>query len=172
SAGHRTASPGPTASAPLQPCTSTSTVPATPGGPVTSAPLWTVATGLNEPDDLLFHDGQLYVGELGAGAVDVLAPGKQLQRLPVSIPLTEGIAFIGSTMYVADQRNDRVDAVDGGQVRTFLQLTPVRGVDGVDGIAAAGNQLVVPDSPHGVVDWVDQAGKIVRSVGGFSRPTG
>jgi hypothetical protein len=45
-------------------------------------------------------------------------------------------------------------------------------LDGVDGIAAGGDQLIVPDSPHGVVDWVDQAGHIVRSVGGFVRPTG
>src|SRR5207237_2787877 len=94
------------------------------------------------------------------------------RRTPGASPRTDGTACIGPTMYVADQQNDRVDAVDGNQVRTFLQLTPVRGVDGVDGIAAAGNQLVVPDSPHGVVDWVDQSGRIVRSVGGFSRPTG
>src|SRR5437588_7063419 len=96
-AGHSARSPSPTASAPLPPCTNTSSVPAAPGGPVTSSPLWTIATGLNEPDDLLFHGGQLYVGELGAGAVDVMAPGKPSQRLPVSIPLTEGMAFIGST---------------------------------------------------------------------------
>jgi hypothetical protein len=171
-AGRKASSPSPTATPLLQPCTSSSSVPATPRGPVTSSPLWTVASGLNQPDDLLFHEGQLYVGELGAGRVDVLAPGRPLQQLPVSIPLTEGIAFIGPTMYVADQRNDRVDAVEGGQVRTFLQLTPVPGLDGVDGIAAAGDQLVVPDSPHGVVDWVDQSGHVVRSVGGFDRPTG
>ena len=173
SAGSRKgSSPSPAASAALSPCTNSSSVPSTPAGPVTSLPLWTIATGLNEPDDLLFHDSRLYVGELGAGAIDVLAPGRPPQRLPVSIPLVEGIAFIGPTMYVADQQNDRVDAVEGSQVRTLRQLRPVAGLDGVDGIAAAGDQLVVPDSPHGVVDWVDQSGRIVRSVGGFSRPTG
>jgi hypothetical protein len=170
--GRKASTASPTASAVLQPCTSSSSVPATPGGPVTSSPLWTIASGLNQPDDLLFHEGRLYVGELGAGVIDSLAPGEPSQRLPVTIPLTEGMAFIGPTMYVADQRNDRVDAVEGSQVRTFLQLAPVRGVDGVDGIAAAGNQLVIPDSPHGVVDWVDQAAHVVRSVGGFARPTG
>jgi DNA-binding beta-propeller fold protein YncE len=155
-----------------QPCTDAPAVPAAPTGAVSSSPLWTIASGLNQPDDLLFHDGQLYVGELGAGGIDVMAPGRPSQRLPLSIPEAEGIAFIGSTMYVADQQNDRVDAVEGNQVRTLIQLTPVPGQDGVDGIAALGNQVVVPDSPRGVVDFVDTSGQVVRSVGGFSRPTG
>ncbi|MBO0682055.1 MAG: hypothetical protein J2P45_02775 [Candidatus Dormibacteraeota bacterium] len=164
-----TAAPTPTIA---QPCTDSPAVPAAPSGPVSSSPIWTVASGLNQPDDLLWHQGQLYVGELGAGGIDVMAPGLPTQKLPVSIPLTEGMGFIGSTMYVADQRNDRVDAVDGSQVRTLIQLTPVPGVDGVDGIAIAGDQVVVPDSPHGTVDFVNQSGQIVRSVGGFVRPTG
>jgi DNA-binding beta-propeller fold protein YncE len=82
------------------------------------------------------------------------------------------MVIVNGTLYAAGQAEDRVYAVDGASARTVLQLTPVPGQDGVDGIAATGGQLLVPDSPRGVLHWVDTGGHITRSVGGFTRPTG
>ena len=147
-------------------------MPATPSGPVSAQPLWTVASGLNQPDDILFRDGSLYIGELGSGKISVVVPGKPASRLNPTIPKVEGLAFIGETLYAADQQSDQVHAINGDQVTTLIQLQPVAGKDNVDGIAAAGDQLIVPDSPQGVVDWVDRSGRIVKTVGGFVRPTG
>jgi hypothetical protein len=119
-------------------------------------------------DDLLFINGSLLIGVLGAGKVAVLAPGKPLTELPIQIPAVEGMIYIGQKMYAAGQAQDVVDEVAGSQVRTVLQLRPVAGLDGVDGITAQGGQR-----PRGVVDWVDPAtGGITKQVGGFVRPTG
>jgi hypothetical protein len=141
-------------------------------GPVSQLPIFVMAGSLNQPDDLLFHDDQLYVGELGAGKIHVLSAGRSPQVLPVTIPKVEGMVFLNGTLYAAGQQEDRVVAVEGASVRTVLQLAPVSGQDGVDGISATGQQLLVPDSPRGVLDWVDPNGSVVRSLGGFLRPTG
>ena len=135
--------------------------------------LWTVASGLNQPDDLLFSDGKLLIGVLGAGVIQVLTPGAGTTTLPVHISSVEGMVDIGGKLYAAGQAQDVVDEIDGDQLRTVIRLTPIPGQDGVDGIAAQNSQLVVPDSPRGVIDWVDpSSGRIIRQLGGFVRPTG
>ena len=134
---------------------------------------WTLASGLNKPDDLLYADGALYVAVLGSGAIEVLKSGLATATLPVHIADVEGMVFIGSSFYAAGQAQDAVYEVSGSSLRKVIQLNPVPGQDGVDGIAAQGGLLIVPDSPRGVVDWVDPAtGEIVHQVGGFTRPTG
>jgi hypothetical protein len=165
-----TATPTPTA---LPPCIARSAPALAPGGATATGPLWTIASGLNKPDDLLFGDGSLLVGLLGAGTIQVYAPGKETTTLPVHIASVEGMVYIGQDLYAAGQADDAVFQITGSTLRKVIQLSPVRGVDGVDGISAAGDQLLVPDSPHGVVDWVDPAsGRITKQVGGFVRPTG
>jgi hypothetical protein len=59
-------------------------------------------------------------------------------------------------------------------VRTVLQLTPDPAGLNLDGIwvDSKGTGLVVPDSPHGTVLFVDTSGHVTRRVGGFSRPAG
>jgi hypothetical protein len=167
--GTTAASPTP----PLPPCRSASNQPPAPSGPVAGGPLWTVASGMNKPDDLLYSNGSLLIGSLGAGTISVLSPGKPATVLPVQIPAVEGMVYIGQSLYAAGQTQDVVVRIDGSQVHTVIQLQPVPGLDGVDGITAQGGQLIVPDSPHGVVDWVDPAtGHITKQVGGFVRPTG
>ncbi len=104
----RPASPVPSArgsAAPtaLPPCRDASSQPRSPAGPVTTGPLWTVAAGLNQPDDLLFAGGSLLIGVLGAGRIDVLAPGRALTQLPVQIPAVEGMVYIGDHLYAAGQ---------------------------------------------------------------------
>lgn len=177
-AGHAspatTASTAPNpASTPLPPCVSASTSPAAPPGATSTGLLWTIASGLKQPDDLLFSGGKLLVALLGPGVIEVLTPGGPTATLPVHIPSVEGMVYIGSKLYAAGQAQDVVDEIDGDQLRTVLQLVPVPGLDGVDGIGAQGGLLIVPDSPRGVIDWVDPAsGRITRQLGGFVRPTG
>jgi hypothetical protein len=113
-----------------------------------------------------------YVGQLGSGQVATVKPGLPVSQSTYVVPMAEGIAFLGDRMFVADQRNDRVDEIVGGQPQTFLQLQPVAGKDNVDGIGVQGDQLLVPDSPNGNLLWVDGSGKVTRTVGGFNRPTG
>lgn len=164
----------PTPTATLQPC-----VPAqadTRAAGVSSAqPVLQLAAGLNQAEDLLVQGDQVLVGEFGSGQIVRLgdgAPVGGVDVLPAHVPEVEGLAAIGSTLYAADQADDRIVTVSGGQVTPFYQLQPVRGLEGVDGIAAAGSTLIVPDSPRGVVLFIGQDGQVQRRVGGFARPTG
>jgi hypothetical protein len=74
--------------------------------------------------------------------------------------------------YIADQFNARVVALTDTGVRTVIQLQPVASGENLDGIAANGGLIVVPDSPHGTVLFVNPAGSVVRRESGFSRPAG
>ena len=135
-----------------------------------------LASGMNSPDDLLYvpADGSVLVGEHGDGHISrITAPGK-LERLPQVVPEAEGIAMIGDQVYVADQFNARVVALKNGGLSTLIQLQPVASGENLDGISTdlAGTGLVVPDSPHGTVLFVDMNGHVTQRVGGFSRPAG
>lgn len=166
-----TAVPTPTPSPPA--CATAQT--ATPRGGVTSAlPVLQLASGLNQPDDLLVTSDAIYFGVYGDGKIDQMAglAGSPPTPLPVTIPEPEGIAFIGTTMYVSDQANDRVVTVSGSQVQSFLQLRPVPGLLSVDSIFSAGNTLVVPDSPRSDVLLVGPDGQVQKTLTGFLRPVG
>jgi DNA-binding beta-propeller fold protein YncE len=142
---------------------------------VSSTPVLLLATGLNVPDDLLYldADGTVLVGEHGDGHIAKVGGASRLSRLPQVVPEAEGIAQIGTTIYVADQLHARVVALTGNGVRTVLQLQPVASGENLDGISAAPFAgLAVPDSPHGTVLYVDAAGHVTRTVRGFSRPAG
>lgn len=176
------ASPAPPPSPPsvattasASPCTSAAARPAGPGTGVTSnGSIWTVASGLDQPDDLLYANGSLLVGVLGSGTIEVLAPGGTATTLPVHVSEVEGLAYVGTKLYVAGQAQDAVlEWLGGTQLRKVIQLNPVAGQAGVDGIGAGNGALLVPDSPRGVVDWVNpRTGAIEKQVGGFVRPTG
>jgi hypothetical protein len=163
----------PTPAPTLPPCATAQT--ATPAGGVSSSlPVLELASGLDLPDDLLVTSDGIYVGEYGSGKIDVMTglAGGPANLLPVTIPEVEGIAFIGSTMYVSDQANDRVVTVSGSQAQSFLQLQPVANIEGVDSIFADGSTLVVPDSPHGDVLLVGTNGQVQHTLTGFLRPVG
>jgi hypothetical protein len=164
-----TAAPSPS---PLPACLDAPVVPEAPAGVRSTVPAWVLWKGLDQPDDLWFRLGLTYVGQLGSGHVATIRAGIGLEDSPYVVPVAEGIAFLGDRMFVADQRNDRVDEIVAGQPQTFVQLQPVAGKDNVDGIGVQGDQLLVPDSPNGTLLWVDGSGHITRTVGGFNRPTG
>jgi hypothetical protein len=139
-------------------------------------PVLLMASGLNGPDDLLYvdTDGSVLVGEHGDGHISTVSAGGALSRLPQVVPEAEGIAQVGGVTYIADQFHARVVALTDAGVRTVLQLQPVASGENLDGISAdlKGTGLVVPDSPHGTVLFVDTSGHVLRSVGGFRRPAG
>jgi glucose/arabinose dehydrogenase len=151
-----------------------------PAGIRSTLPVLTLATGLAGADDLLAEPhpsgtagDRLLVGELDAGRIAVLGGGTGASRLAAHVPTVEGLAEVGGVLYAADQRDDRVDRLDAdGSVRTVLQLRPVPGVEGLDGLSSDGRDLLVPDSPRGEVLVVDLSGRVLRRVGGFARPTG
>ncbi|HEY8759666.1 MAG TPA: hypothetical protein VIP52_02005 [Candidatus Dormibacteraeota bacterium] len=147
-------------------------MPPAPAGVRSTVPAWVLASGLDQPDDLWYQNGATYVGQLGSGHVATVLPGVAVSQSAWTVPMAEGIALLGDRMFVADQRNDRVDEIVNGRPQTFLQLQPVSGKDNVDGIGVQGDQLLVPDSPNGNLLWVDGSGRITRTVGGFNRPTG
>ena len=147
-------------------------MPAAPTGVRSTVPAWVLASGLDQPDDLWYQNGVTYVGQLGSGQVATVRPGVPPSQTDWTVPMAEGVAFVGDRMFVADQRNDRVDEIVNDQPQTFLQLQPVAGKDNVDGIGVQGDQLLVPDSPNGTLLWVNSSGQITRTVGGFNRPTG
>jgi hypothetical protein len=143
-------------------------------GVSSSNPVIMLASGLNGPDDLLYlaADGTVIVGEHGNGHLTIVGGPSRLKRLPQVVPEAEGIAQIGSTIYVADQLHNRVVALTATGVRTVIQLVPDPNGLNLDGIASNGAYLIVPDSPHGTVLFVDPSGHVTARHGGLSRPAG
>jgi hypothetical protein len=138
-------------------------------------PVLLIGTGLNQPDDLQVTGDVVLVGQLGNGRIARFGTSTAVggfDVLPAVVPKVEGLVLIGTTQFAADQDADRIVTVNGAQVTTFLQLRPVAGKEGVDGIGRVGNTLVVPDSPRGRVLFVGLDGRIQRTVRGFARPTG
>jgi glucose/arabinose dehydrogenase len=140
-----------------------------PTGILSNLPVLTLATGLAGADDLLAEPDptgatgdRLLVGELDAGRIAVLGGGTGASQLAARVPTVEGLAEVAGVLYAADQRDDRVVRLGAdGPVRTVLQLRPVAGLEGVDGLGSDGRDLLVPDSPRGQVLVVDP----------FARPT-
>jgi hypothetical protein len=143
-------------------------------GVTSSNPVVLLAAGLNVPDDLMYEAdaGTVLVGEHGNGHIARIGGASRLARLPQVVPEAEGIAQIDGTVYIADQLNARILALNGDGLRTVLTLQPVASGENLDGIAATSTQLVVPDSPHGTVLIVDPSGHVAARYSGFIRPAG
>ena len=139
-------------------------------------PVLLLASGMNVPDDLLYSDtdGSVLVGEHGDGHIARVGGAIGFERLPQVVPQAEGIAQVAGVTYVADQVNNRIVSLTATGVQTLVQLQPDPNGLNVDGIASdvKGAGLVVPDSPHGTVLFVDTSGNITGQVGGFVRPAG
>jgi hypothetical protein len=138
-----------------------------------SLPVLLLGSGLNQPDDIQVTGEEVLVGELGSGAIARFGVATAIggfDLLPANVPTIEGMVRIGAIQFAANQGADRIVTINGARVTTFLQLRPVRGREGVDGIGAVGNTLVVPDAPRGRVLFVGLDGRIQRVVTGFARP--
>lgn len=144
--------------------------PATAGASVQTV----VVTG-GQPDDVtLDSHGRLVWGDLIRGTVNRLVHGKAVV-LARRIETPEGIVVLpNGTLIVAAQGLDQIVSIGvHGRRHAILQLRPVAGQEGVDGIGydPHAHQLLVPDSPRGTVQRVSLNGRRVRQIAyGLGRP--
>mgnify|MGYP001225731991 CR=1 FL=1 len=142
------------------------------------------------PDDLAFdNDGRLLFSDIKTGAVSALNPDGSVQQLAAGMSAPEGIVVqADGRILVAEQGRNRVVAIDPQtHVVTQWHAFPNRtGRDGIDGIGPVlptldgqGNLLptaanvIVPDSPNGVVWRVTPDGKTATQIAsGMVRPVG
>ncbi|HEV2014094.1 MAG TPA: hypothetical protein VGR77_09465 [Candidatus Dormibacteraeota bacterium] len=142
------------------------------------------------PDDLAFdNDGRLLFSDIKTGAVSALNADGSIQRIAGGMSAPEGIVVqADGRILVGEQGRNRVVAIDPqthavSPWRAFPNRT---GRDGIDGIGpvlpdkdALGNLLptggnvIVPDSPNGVVWRVSADGKTATQIAsGMVRPVG
>src|SRR4029077_4864086 len=142
------------------------------------------------PDDLAFDsDGRLLFSDIKTGAVSALNADGSVERIAGGMLAPEGIVVqADGRILVAEQGRNRVVAIDPNtHAVTPWHAFPNRtGRDGIDGIGpvlpskdAQGNLLptadnvIVPDSPNGVVWRVTTDGKTATQIAsGMVRPVG
>lgn len=142
------------------------------------------------PDDLAFdNDGRLLISDIKAGTVSALNPDGSLERIAGGLSAPEGIVLAADgRILVAEQGRNRIVAIDPKTHavtpwRTFPNRTGRDGIDGIGpvlpGLDALGNVLaiggdvMVPDSPNGVVWRVTADGKSATQIAaGMTRPAG
>ena len=142
------------------------------------------------PDDLAFdNNGRLLFSDIKTGAVSILNVDGSVERIAGGMSAPEGIVVqADGRILVGEQGRNRVVAIDP-QTHAVTQwhAFPNRtGRDGLDGIGpvlpskdAQGNLLptadnvIVPDSPNGVVWRVTPDGKAATQIAsGMVRPVG
>ncbi len=172
------------------------TVSASPSGmsacPATPAPAGPqiLAQKLPAPDDLAFdNSGQLLFSDITAGTVSALKADGSVERIAGGMSAPEGIVVQDDgRILVAEQGRNRVVAIDPqthtvAQWRAFPNRTGRGGIDGIGPVLpsrdASGNLLptggnvIVPDSPNGVVWRVTADGKTATQIAtGMVRPAG
>lgn len=139
----------------------------------------TLARGFGGPDDLaLDAQGRVIFADLGDGALHRIAPGGQVTTLLGGLPAPEGIVVLrdGAIIFGEQGGVDRVVRWAPGMsapvvIVAFANHTGNPGLDGL-GLDAATGDLLVPDSPNGIVLRVSQDGRHVTTIAaGFTRPT-
>jgi len=179
--------PHPTHSA--TPSVIASSLAACPASPATPGPK-VLAQNLPAPDDLAFDSaGRLLFSDIKAGTVSALKADGSVERIAGGMSAPEGIVLQDDgRILVAEQGRNRVVAIDPQthaltQWHAFLNGT---GRDGIDGIGpvlagrdawgnllATGGNVIVPDSPNGVVWRVTADGKTATEIAtGMVRPVG
>jgi streptogramin lyase len=142
------------------------------------------------PDDLAFdNDGRLLFSDIKTGAVSALNADGSVERIAGGMAAPEGIVVqADGRILVGEQGRNRVVAIDPKtHAVTLWHAFPNRtGRDGIDGIGpilpskdAQGNLLatadnvIVPDSPNGVVWRVTADGRTATQIAsGMVRPVG
>jgi sugar lactone lactonase YvrE len=173
-----TASPVPvTATAPLPLPTATIVPTATPAPLNLNPQVIVLAENFFEPDDLvLAPDGSIYISDVTEGTIKAYTLEGQLNLILSGLSAPEGMAFLpDGSIVVAEQGTNRLIRYDfqSNTLLPFLDLVNNTNNLGVDGIIFDGTNLIVPDSPNGIVLEVSADGKTVRQLAsGLVRPTG
>jgi sugar lactone lactonase YvrE len=142
------------------------------------------------PDDLAFdNDGRLLFSDIKTGFVSALNADGSVERIAGGMSAPEGIVVqADGRILVGEQRRNRVVAIDPlthavSQWHAFPNPTGRDGIDGIGPILPSkdsqGNLLptadnvIVPDSPNGVVWRVSSDGKTATQIAsGMVRPVG
>jgi serine/threonine-protein kinase len=137
-------------------------------------------SGLATPDDLAWdRNGNLLISDINAGTVSRLnlATGKQ-ERLAAGLRAPEGmVGRADGSILVAEQALNRIVRIDPDTHaitlwRNFPNRTGRPGIDGIAQVSPSGD-IIVPDSPNGVVLRVSPDGATVTQIGGgMIRPVG
>lgn len=127
-----------------------------------------------QPDDItLDAAGRLVWGNIANGTVQAF-DGRRITTLARGLNVPEGIVSLPGVFVLVEQGPDRLVRLDPrGRISVLRQFAPVAGQEGVDGIGldAARKQLLVPDSPHGVVMRLGLNGRGARVIArGLGRP--
>ena len=145
---------------------------------------------LKGPDDLGFDDaGRLLFTQNTAGTLSALNPDGSVERIAAGLSGPEGVVVeADGRILVAEQGRNRIDAVDprshGISVwRSFPNHTASEGIDGIGPVLPDrdstgqplpdGGDVVIPDSPNGVVWKVTPDGSTATQIAsGMTRPVG
>ena len=149
-----------------------------------------LAQHLPAPDDLAFDNGgRLLFSDINAGTVSALKSDGSVERIAGGMSAPEGIVVqADGRILVAEQGRNRVVAIDPNthavsQWRAFPNRTGRGGIDGIGpvlperdaagSLLATGGNVIVPDSPNGVVWRVTADGKTATQIAsGMVRPVG
>jgi sugar lactone lactonase YvrE len=142
------------------------------------------------PDDLAFdNQGRLLFSDINAGTVSVLKADGSVERIAGGMSAPEGMVVqADGRILVGEQGRNRVVAIDPQThaVSPWHAFPNRTGRDGLDGIGpvlpdrdasgnllATGGNVIVPDSPNGVVWRVTADGKTATQIAsGMVRPVG
>ncbi|HEY4844178.1 MAG TPA: hypothetical protein VII89_00660 [Candidatus Dormibacteraeota bacterium] len=183
-AGCQQGTVSPTVSASAHASPTPSSLSACPASPAASAGPQVLLQNQPAPDDLVFdNDGRLLFSDIKAGTVSALRADGSVERVAGGMSAPEGMVVQGDgRILVAEQGRNRVVAIDPiSHAVTPWRAFPNRtGRDGIDGIgpilysstdAAAPADVIVPDSPNGVVFGVAPDGKTATQIAsGLVRP--
>ena len=166
-----------------------SSLAACPASPATPGPQ-VLAQNLPAPDDLAFDSaGRLLFSDIKAGTVSALKADGSVERIAGGMSAPEGIVVQDDgRILVAEQGRNRVVAIDPQthavtQWHAFPNRTGRDGLDGIGPVLAGrdasgnllttGGNVIVPDSPNGVVWRVTADGKTATQIAsGMVRPVG
>jgi len=173
----------------VTPSPSASSLAACPSTPAPGGPQL-VVKNLSAPDDLAFGpDARLLFSDIKAGTISALNPDGSVERIAGGMSAPEGIvAQDDGRILVAEQGRNRVVAIDPqthalSQWHAFPNRTGRDGIDGIGpvlpgrgalgNILPTGGNVIVPDSPNGLVWRVTADGKTATQIAiGMVRPVG
>jgi sugar lactone lactonase YvrE len=138
-----------------------------------------ILSGLASPDDLAFDaEGRLLFGDIKKGTVSRLSSTGVVEQVGSGLQVPEGIALRpDGRLLVAEQGRNRIVLLDPANQavtlwRAFANRTGREGIDGI-GLDPITAEVIVPDSPNGILWRVSPDGATARRIGaGMTRPVG